>query len=169
MVIKASVVFLLLVISMQVSADMSALMSHAAKKHNVPEHVLKAVCTWESQTYSAGKRQPWPWTLNVAGDPAYFRSYYGAAIALNKAILSGIENIDIGMCQINWYWHKSRFKKASELLIPKVNVEYASAYLRELKTKDRTWQETIGRYHSPGCASCAQAYSQRVLQLKNLM
>ncbi|WP_286984135.1 lytic transglycosylase domain-containing protein [Haliea sp.] len=146
---------------------MSALIAEAAKKHGVPEKVLNAVCTWESQTYSAGQRQPWPWTLNVAGAPAYYRSYYGAALGLNRAISKGISNIDIGMCQINWYWHQGKFNRAVDLLVPKVNVEYASAYLSELKRKGKSWKDAIGRYHSPGCVSCAREYSRRVLQLRN--
>lgn len=148
-------------------AGIRALLEAAAKKHNVPAGILISVCTWESQTYSDGVRQPWPWTLNRAGEPLYLKNYISAVLALRHALATGEQNVDIGLCQINWRWHKQNFKAPEELLNPKVNAEYASLYLSQLKTKDLSWEQTVGRYHSPGCASCAQAYSRRALQLKN--
>jgi len=147
----------------QAHADLESIFVSAANEYNVPVDILKSTCTWESQTFYQGRRQPWPWTVNVAGRGFYFKSSIGAKLTIAKAIKNGELNIDIGICQINWFWHGEQFSNPYQLLTPSVNIHYAASYLAKLKKKDESWRVTVGKYHSPSSSSRAWAYSQQVL------
>lgn len=56
-------------------------------------------------------------------------------------------NIDVGLTQINWYWHGRRFDRIEDLFDARLNAYYGAHYLRGLI--DRFGLSAgIGRYHS---------------------
>lgn len=146
------------------SVTISDIFTQAATKYDVPLDVLRAVCTHESQTHSNGVRQPWPWVLNVSGKGIWYKDRISALRGLLVTKHQGVENVDIGICQVNWYWHKQEFESRAQLLDPHTNIHYAAKYLSSLKREgDETWQNPVGRYHSFDPLRASE-YSARVLQ-----
>ncbi|MCS6271885.1 lytic transglycosylase domain-containing protein [Shewanella baltica] len=158
--------FLILFFLVSFSAESSVRgMFHlVSKETSVPEEVLLAVCTHESQSFYNGKRQPWPWTINVAGDGFWFKNKESAVTYADLELDIGeTKSIDIGLCQINWYWHGSNFESVSELMDPITNVRYAAKYLSYLKG-GKSWEYAVGAYHSPSNAERARLYSESVFR-----
>lgn len=143
-------------------ASFDSLVSTVSAETGVPAPIIRAVCTHESQSFHKGRRQPWPWTLNVAGQGYWFRDRESATLYAELELVTGTSSIDIGLCQINWRWHGHHFSSIAELMDPAVNVRYAAQHLKSLKG-DNTWQEAIGAYHSPSNRSRAEAYATAVL------
>lgn len=129
----------------------------------VPAEVITKVCVHESQSFHKGKRQAWPWTLNIAGRGIWYKDRLSATVAAEMELSKGKRNIDVGMCQINWRWHGSHFRSVGELLDPLQNMTYAAKYLMKIK-RGRTWEETIGAYHSPSNLARAKKYAKAVLR-----
>lgn len=97
---------------------------------------------------SGRDHQAWPWTLNVEGEPYFFVDRASAWQAAHLLETHHIDNFDIGLMQINWHYHKRRFKSTWQALDPDINFRVASTILNE------HWQETqslplaIAHYHS---------------------
>lgn len=70
-----------------------------------------------------------------------------ALMAAKRLVNNGNRNFDIGLMQVNWYWHGKHFASLDEALDPYPNVAYAVSYLRKHhETMD--WWDSVGRYHS---------------------
>lgn len=154
----------LFVFSLPANASFDHFLEIVSAETGVPSNIIEAVCTHESQSYHNGKRQPWPWTLNVNGRGLWFKSKHSAVTYVKLELMDGISpvKIDVGMCQINWHWHGKKFASVDELMDPKTNIRYAANYLKSLK-KGRTWKYAIGAYHSPSNQARAQKYASAVL------
>lgn len=148
--------------SKSAKGSVEKLMAVAEMNTGVPAKYIKATCTHESKSFYKGKKQPWPWTLNVEGKGIYFKNKDAAVTYANLYISKGKKNLDIGMCQINWYWHGQQFNSVAELIEPLNNVIYAANYLKKL-SKGKTWEYAIGAYHSPSNPKRAKAYLKKVL------
>lgn len=159
-------VFFCMLIGFPVSsmASFNELLKVASNETGVPQKIIKAVCTHESESFYNGKRQPWPWTLNVGGKGLWFKTKHSAVAYAELELMDGIDTVklDIGMCQINWYWHGESFASVGALMDPKVNITYAAKHLKYLK-KGRTWELAIGAYHSPSNQIRAKKYATAVL------
>ena len=139
----------------------------------VPYTILYAIALAETgyTAPSNGQYRPWPWTLNVNGEPYRFDNRTEALALLEERIHSGKRNIDIGLAQINYQYNGSMFPSLAHALDPEVNLRLATYVLqRELERCDTPdWWCAVGRYHSPGTnerqRANAKRYRQRVRTL----
>lgn len=106
--------------------------------------VLRSIALVES----GRNNQAWPWTLNVGGRSYFFVDRESAWQAARILETHHIDNFDIGLMQINWHFHKHRFRSTWQALDPETNYRVAENILNE------HWQEThslplaIAHYHS---------------------
>lgn len=128
-----------------------------ASRSGVPAEVLFAIAMSESG--QAG--QPWPWTLNVAGEARRFASRTEAWRALRRLAGQGIRRIDIGVMQIDWGFHAARFGTLWEALDPEVNLGVAAAILCSEWQRSGSLAAAIAHYHSADPQS-GQHYLARV-------
>lgn len=152
------------------SANWDAFVTDVSNKTGVPKKVLEKVCTHESQSYFNGKRQPWPWTVASShrgiNTSKYFKNKGDAVSYIRSLMRLGIQNIDIGLCQVNWYWHGENFSSVEDLINPENNLLYAAKYLTHHYRKQgvESWSQAIGLYHSPSNPKRAASYTSKVLQ-----
>lgn len=135
----------------------------AAQRAGIPSTVLYAVALQESAIRRSGRLVPWPWTLNVAGQPRRFATRAEACTALRQAMRSTPHTrIDAGLGQINLGYHRQRVGSACELLDPYRNLALAAEILRGQHTPGADWLRAIGRYHRPAGGEAAARYSRSV-------
>jgi hypothetical protein len=89
-----------------------------------------------------------------------FASKEKAKVFATELLDNDYDNFDIGMMQINWHYHKGGFESIDDALDVYRNTNYAVSYLRKHR-KNRTWWETVGRYHS-GTEKYAKKYIRNV-------
>ena len=124
----------------------------AASTHDLDPVVLYALALQESRRLRPdGTVRPWPWTLHAKGYGAmYFDSYNEAADKLIEIIESGVENVDIGMMQINWKSNGHLLPDPKQILKPENNVKLAAQILRrELDSQGGDLNSAIAHYHTP--------------------
>jgi hypothetical protein len=92
-----------------------------------------------------------------------FNSAAEATAFVNRMFASGYRNMDLGLMQINWKVHGSKFNNVSELFRPERNVNYAVNYLLEHR-QTRDWWGSVGRYHS-GTPYYANRYIRNVYNM----
>jgi hypothetical protein len=137
----------------------------AGASAGVPPDVLFAVALQESGLKLHGKLIPWPWTLNVAGDPRRFRNRRAACAALSAALVdTPATRVDVGLVQINVGFHAHRVGRPCDLLDPYRNLEIAATILREQHASGEDWLLAAGRYHRPAGGAPAARYRQGVQQ-----
>lgn len=124
--------------------------SHAAKRSGVSVQVLYGIALTESgRKWSDGKFRPWPWTLNspTAGSQ-FFASREAAEVGLLKLIGTGEKNIDIGLMQINYGYHRQRVDDPRKLLDAATNIRVASEILAEVHVATSDVAKAVGAYHA---------------------
>jgi len=141
-----------------------------ARTEGVPSELLYALaCAESGRLLADGTVRPWPWALNVGGEPRYFASRLAAYRGLVR-VLSTTSNVDIGLGQINWYWHQERLSDPWQALDPYFNLRSAARVLREQfeACACDDWWIAVERYHAPSEAESAKdrraAYRRRVEQ-----
>ena len=146
---KSAVVTLALVVSVTPSAHASicdAAAHRAAQQIGVPLDVMKTITRLETGRGKAG--DPWPWTVNHAGDGSWFQTEDAARSYVFSHVKRGDSNLDIGCFQINYRWHSSEFQSLDDMFDPDLNALYAARFLTELYNEFGTWTEAAGAYHS---------------------
>jgi len=118
----------------------SAIISLAEKKHDIPPGLLSAIAKVESGTR--------PYALNLGGRSVFARTISEAVSYIKSALSSGKTNIDIGVMQLNYRWHGKQFNDLETMLAPASNIEYAAKLLRKLYKRHGSWQEAVRHYHS---------------------
>jgi len=137
----------------------------AARDAGIPSAVLYAVALQESGVTLRGRRVPWPWSLNVAGQARRFQTREAACADLRRALREVPRTrIDVGLGQINVGYQAGRFDHPCELLDPYRNLAIAAAILREHHTPGEDWLLAIGRYHRPAGGAPAARYRRSVHQ-----
>lgn len=144
------------------STGYDKLVARVAFETGVPKEILIKVCTHESRSFWKGKPQPWPWAVNVSGESFYYKNFRMAHAKARSVLDSGRTNLDIGICQLNWRWHGHNFDALSDMFHPYKNMVYAANLLATLKGNN-TWEDAIGRYHSPYNLERAERYKSLVL------
>jgi hypothetical protein len=138
-----------------------------AAEHAIPAQLFYAVALTESRwAISTGRILPWPWSLNVAGQPLRFPTRKAAWQALQSFLDQGIRRIDIGLMQINWHYHAKRLGDPWRALEPYHNLRVGAQILQDEYRRSGDWLEAAGRYHNPGTTTrqqhLAAAYRKRV-------
>lgn len=135
-------------------------MIRAAKSYDVPLGVLYAVGLTE--TGRKGSLQPF--ALNVEGRAEYGTSAGDAIRRFERAREGGAKLIDLGCMQINHYYHGEKFASPDAMLVPRLNVDYAAKFLKELRLREGSWTMAVARYHAgPNNDPAQKRYVCRVI------
>ncbi len=134
---------------------------------DVPAHLLYAMAQAESGRVVDGEVIPWPWTLNVEGEPHFFSSRDAMFGALMTALQAGRLKVDVGPMQINWYWQYRPETSPWRLTDPATNIKIGAEILRSHYLAHGDWLRAVGQYHRPreltgADKAIAQAYRARV-------
>jgi hypothetical protein len=117
------------------------------KTKQIDKVVLMAVLLTESRYYYKGDVLPNPWAVNYGGKGVHYKTRAEALAGIRKAIKAGQTNIDVGCGQLNYRWHKDKFKSLEEMIDPYRNVHEAEKFLMSLKGNN-SWMKTIAMYHN---------------------
>ncbi|WP_341761832.1 lytic transglycosylase domain-containing protein [Candidatus Tisiphia endosymbiont of Thecophora atra] len=140
--------------NMVFAQDLAGLISTVEKEYNIPSGLLKAIAEVESEMKV--------YAVNLGGKAFIAKSKAEASKNILSYLRKGHTNIDIGVMQINWYWHNDNFNSIDEMLTPKNNVEYAGKLLTDLYLRHGDWQKAVRLYHSAKPYHHKQ-YSRKVL------
>lgn len=124
----------------------------AAKRYDIPLAVFYAVGLLET----GGRNGLQPYTMNIEGRAAPNATLADALATFEAAHRRGASLIDIGCMQINYRWHGRNFASVTEMFDPAHNVDYAARFLRELKTREKTWTLAVARYNAGPNNNAAQ-------------
>ena len=124
------------------------------QRNQIPRGLLSAIVSIESGFN--------PTAINIAGKTATPNDKSEAIKTIKNAVNQGITNIDIGITQINYRWHKDNFKNIEEMINPTANIEYAAKLLSSLFKQHGTWHKAIRHYHSANPNHHKQ-YSRKVV------
>jgi soluble lytic murein transglycosylase-like protein len=140
-----------------------------ARHRQIDPYILYAVALVESaNSDDHATITPWPWAINKSGKSIISASKQDAQRILANTIAEGNRHIDIGMMQINLYWHGHKVAKPEQLLNPITNLEIGAKVLAEaIQSSPNNLELGIGRYHSWQNAQAAVQYGQRVIALAN--
>lgn len=131
----------------------------AAHDADIPSTVLFAIALQESGTRVHGRLLPWPWTLNIAGNPYRFATRQAACHALLQALTQyDAKRVDAGLGQTNLGYHGQRFSSPCDALDPYRNLAVTAALLQEHHTATGDWVSAAGRYHRPAGGAPAARY-----------
>lgn len=127
--------------------------THAAAQeqaNRIPSGLVLAVALTESGRWLAEDQatKPWPWTVTSGKDSFYLPSKTAAIAKVQELKASGRTNIDVGCMQINLHYHPQAFASLDEAFDPDKNVAYGTRFLKELRTKTRSWGKATAHYHS---------------------
>ena len=116
----------------------------AARHYNIPLAVFYAVGLLET----GGRDGLQPYSMNIEGRSATNATLADALARFEAAHRRGASLIDVGCMQINYRWHGKNFASVTEMFDPAHNVDYAARFLRELKTREKTWTLAVARYNA---------------------
>ena len=145
----------------------------ASKAAGVSAYDLYGIALQETKMkWSDGTVRPWPWTLVVNGKKTKvhrFKNRSELGNAVRKYLSMGIENIDIGLMQVNWKYNgKFYVKNPDDLTNPLTNVIVATYILKKNIIETSNKYHGIGHYHSRTPAKSGKysakvkAYSERL-------
>ena len=120
--------------------DLAELIEQTERAYTIPSGLLKSITSVESGNQ--------PFALNISGKTILASSKEQAVAIVRLYQDSGVTNIDLGIAQINLYWHGKHFSSIAEMLEPKQNLEYAAKFLKELYGKHGSWNQAVRHYHS---------------------
>ena len=130
------------------------LIDKTEQDYAIPSGLLKSIASVESGNN--------PYALNISGKTIFVNSKEEAVKIVRLYQDAGITNIDLGLAQINLYWHGKNFSSISEMLEPKHNLEYAAKFLTGLYKKHGSWNKAVRHYHSAN-PEHHRKYSRKVL------
>lgn len=136
----------------------------AASAAQVPADLLYAIALTESGRTVNKEHgyRPWPWTLNIDGKSKRFDRRQSAFRVLRTTLRSENTNVDIGLMQISWRYHSSKFESAYEALNPSTNLKVGADILRTCYVREQDWWLAVGCYHAPNSIERAEKYRDRV-------
>lgn len=162
----ARAVMLALLLSVPEVWALKSLVDSVADYVGVPGEILYAIALAESGITVEGKRTPWPWSLNVAGDPRRYENREALFDDLMTVLGEGTLRVDIGPMQLNWYWQYEHVGSPWRLTDPSENIKLAAQLLKQHYERCGDWWEAVGLYHRPAQRDAdrviAQRYRERV-------
>ena len=130
-------------------------MIRAANENSVPVAVLYAVALTE--TGQRGLLHAY--AMNIEGRPSFNSTLEEALKRFAAARENGARLIDIGCMQVNHHYHGKRFRSVEEMFEPRLNVDYAARFLRDLRGTEGSWTAAVARYHAgPKNAPAQRSY-----------
>lgn len=126
------------------SASCTAHVAQVERYYRIPDGLLLAMAYVES----AWGGTPWPWTLNVDGEPRYLSSPKEAIRLMRDEKGRLKPDVAVGCLQIYMRYHAENFPRPEDALVPRVNVAYGGWYLRDLYERYGSWTEAVGRFHA---------------------
>lgn len=134
---------------------------------DVDSEVLYAIALKESGTSFNGLREyePWPWVMNVSGDPRFYSSKAATEVALRRELEAGNNRIDVGMWQINLRYNGHLVDDPVDLVDPVINLKAAAEVLRDCGDRYPLTKDTLSCYHSGDLDQRGQSYAAAVLKL----
>jgi hypothetical protein len=147
----------------------------AAASAGVNVATLYSIAVQESgMRWRDGTFRPWPWTLNVnkgkngiKAGPRRYVTQQAAAQALKEMLGKGVTNVDIGLMQVNYYWHGDKVSSPYALLDPKTNITVAAGYLKALNKHNVS--KTVADYHAPLNLARGKTYVQHVKHYEKII
>ena len=134
-----------------------------AEEFQIDPLLLYSVALTESATGAGGGNiHPFPYVTRTSDGAAFYKSESDAKEALAE-ILKYTNRVDIGMMQINLFYHPQ--EDPLSLLDPKTNLEVAANYLKQTLASTRDPILGVGRYHNWSDPQRANWYGQRVWQI----
>ena len=117
---------------------------------SLPHGLLLAVGRVESGRWNpkSHRIQPWPWVIDVAGQPQFFADKSAAVQATRARLQSGQRNIDVGCFQISLLHHPLAFASLDQAFDPAANAHYAAKFLLSLHGRYGNWADAVAAYHS---------------------
>ncbi|WP_328801805.1 lytic transglycosylase domain-containing protein [Pseudoroseicyclus tamaricis] len=122
--------------------------ARAAESTGVPLAVLRTITRTETGRGRGGTLQPWPWTVNAAGEGRWFDSRAEALAWARSKAEAGARNFDVGCFQINYRWHGQNFPSIDAMFDPAENALYAARFLAGLHGELGDWTAAAGAFHS---------------------
>lgn len=122
----------------------AAFLPQAERHYGIPTGLLAAIALTES----GSDGQPYPWALNVAGQPRMADSYATAASLLRKRDGTPRQDLAVGCMQIHMRYHLASVGTPEWVLRPRNNVWYAASFLRQLHDQYGTWLQAVGHYNA---------------------
>lgn len=146
----------LLSISVSVHADsqIAHLIKTIEYQYDIPSGLLLALADVESNYQ--------PYSLNISGKSVISNSVEQAQNIAEQYLQKGKQNIDIGVMQLNYFWHGKNFTSIAEMLTPNKNINYAARLLTGLYKQHGSWHKAVQHYHSRNPKYHRQ-YSRKVL------
>ena len=120
----------------------------ASARTGVPLPILRAISLTETGRKQDGGFGPWPWTVNMEGDGAFFDSPAEAMAFVEPHFIRGARSFDVGCFQLNYRWHGEAFTSIEQMFEPEANALYAAKFLRRLYEELGDWTAAAGAYHS---------------------
>ena len=134
-----------------------------AYEHHLSPAIFYAIALTESgQSRMTAEFRPWPWTLSIDGEPYFFPTREEAGSALLDAIRRQPSQLGVGLFQVEYRFHLSRFDSPGAMLDPYENSRVAAGIFSEglAAAGGDVWQ-AIGLFHS-ATPDLADAYRSRV-------
>jgi Transglycosylase SLT domain len=156
----------------QVSQDQRKFCSEPIRRQEreagIPGQLLAAVALAESGRWDKADSAnfAWPWTVTTEGKGQFFATKAEAIAQVKRLRARGLRNIDVGCMQINLMHHPDAFANLEDAFDPETNVAYATAFLKQLFEKHRSWIAAVGHYHS-STPEFHMRYRQKVTKLWN--
>lgn len=141
----------------------TALFDAIAKSKDIHADILYGIAMNESQR--DGK--PWPWTINVFGRGYYFDDRTEAWRAAKWLVDHGYTSFDIGIMQVNWKYHGSRFTSLWDAFQPSNNIRAAADIVLENYKLTGNWADAVTWYHNRKDRERGQAYFARFVKYFN--
>jgi soluble lytic murein transglycosylase-like protein len=153
----------------------NSIWDNAAAYAGINVSTLYGIAVQESgMRWRDGSFRPWPWTLNVNKDKngvkAGARRYADrrtAERALTRLIRLGINNVDVGLMQVNLRWHGDKVHNGLSLLDPLTNIKVAATIIRDVNDS-ADLSRTVARYHSFDPVR-GQAYARHVKRYEKII
>lgn len=124
----------------------------AANGHGIPPAILFGVALQESSRLWKTSEQrtllPWPWTLNIAGEPYRGQTEAACLSRILYELGRGQTRIDIGLMQVHWRYHAHRFSSPAHALNPFINLDAGARILAEHYRATGKWTLAVARYHN---------------------
>ncbi len=155
-----------------VQAQQASVWDLASKISGLPKGIIYGIAMQESRyRYADGVSRPYPWTLNINGNPPTplrFSTKEDASRKLVSLIEAGVTNIDVGAMQVNYRYHGHSVARPEHLLDPKTNLMVAAVILSEHMKRNKGDQaKAIADYHSRSPVIGVK-YAQNVYSLVDL-